>query len=82
MDTSGSLNTPGGFAQTPGNVGGIDLGSGGQAHGSSDSNELSVHDPARRTERYDTPPYFQTVSSLILELLAADIGIVLALWRQ
>lgn len=82
MDTSGSFNTPGGFAQTPGNISGINLGSGGQACSSNDNSELSVHDPARRIERYDTPPYFQTVSSLVLEPLAADVGTVLALWRQ
>ena len=55
MDTSGSFHTPGGIVQTPDNTH-VDLGSGGHTTGSGDSSELSVDDPARRTERYDTPP--------------------------
>lgn len=81
MDTSGSLHGPDGFVQAPANTS-VDLESGPMAYGSGDSSELSANDPARRKERYDTPPYVQTIPSLPTELLAADFGIVLALWRQ
>ena len=63
MDSSGSFNTPGGIVQIPGNNI-ADLGSGGQTHGSADSSELSLNDPARRVERYDTPPYVQKVFAI------------------
>ena len=63
MESSGSFHTPGGIVQTPGNNI-VDLGSGGQTHGSADSSELSLNDPARRVERYDTPPYVQIVYAI------------------
>lgn len=55
MNTSGNFHNPGGLVQIPGNTS-VDLGSGGRADGSGDSSDLSANDPARRTERYDTPP--------------------------